>query len=87
MHSHFVVTLLYLVVPLTYFSVIAQTVGWAKPDPIHKMTIHGGRVYPLSPQINPPLALVKEESNTRGESRVTLGGNETKSETMEVMPL
>jgi hypothetical protein len=46
-----------------------------------------GRVYPLSPQINPPLTLVKEESNTRGESQVNLGGNETKSEMMEVMPL
>jgi len=46
-----------------------------------------GRVYPMSPHINPPLDLVKEKSNTRGEYQVTLEGNEMESETMEVMPL
>jgi hypothetical protein len=35
---------------------------------------NSGIIYPLSPQINPSLALVKEESNIRGESQVTLGG-------------
>jgi hypothetical protein len=29
---------------------------------------NNGRVYPLSPLINPPLTLVKEESNTRGKA-------------------
>jgi hypothetical protein len=48
---------------------------------------NGGRVYTLSPQINPPLSLVKEESNIRGKSQVTLGGNDTKHEMMEVIPL
>jgi hypothetical protein len=59
--------------------------GKAQPNP--QDGDNSGRVYPLSPQINPPLTLVKEESNTRGQSQVTLRGNETKSETMEVMPL
>jgi hypothetical protein len=35
---------------------------------------NSGIFYPLSPQINPPLALVKGESNTRGESQVILEG-------------
>jgi hypothetical protein len=45
--------------------------GKARPNP--RDDDNGGRVYPLSPQINPPLALLKVKSNTRGESRVTLG--------------
>jgi hypothetical protein len=44
--------------------------GKARPNP--RDGDNGRRVYPLSPQINPPLTLVKEKSNTRGESRVTL---------------
>jgi hypothetical protein len=59
--------------------------GKAQPNPLD--VDNGGKFYPLSPQINPPLALVKKKSNTRGEYQVTLGGNETKSEMMEVMPL
>jgi hypothetical protein len=43
--------------------------GKAQPSPLDGDNC--GRVYPLSPQINPPLTLVKEKSNTRGESRVT----------------
>jgi len=41
----------------------------------------------MSPHINPPLFLVKEESNTRGESRVTLGEMRWKGDIMEVIPL
>jgi hypothetical protein len=45
--------------------------GKDRPNP--RDDDNGGRVYPLSPQINPPLALLKVKSNTRGESRATLG--------------
>jgi len=50
--------------------------GKARPNP--RDDDNGGRFYPLSPQINPPLALLKVKSNTRGESRVTLGKWEEK---------
>jgi hypothetical protein len=59
--------------------------GKARSNPIDGD--NGGRAYPLSPQINPPLALLKDKSNTRGKSQVTLGENEMEIHTYEEVPL
>jgi hypothetical protein len=49
--------------------------GKARPNPLDGD--NGGRAYPLSPQINPP-SLCEGRIQHKGESRVTLGGNEWK---------
>jgi hypothetical protein len=53
--------------------VIAQLVVWENPNPDHKCETQLGTPIIVT-SIDVPLVLVKDKSNTREASQVTLGG-------------
>jgi hypothetical protein len=57
-----------------FLHVIAQSVVWENPNPIHQNCVTQLGTTITVTSIDVPLILVKDKSNTREASRVTLGG-------------
>ena len=68
-----VVLILMLIIKNRTRCVITQFLVWAKPNPSHKCVTQLGTTITIT-IIYFPLILVKDKSNTREASRVTLGG-------------